>query len=447
MTTAVILDIVLIGVLILLNGFFAGAEAALITIRQTHVDELATRRGTAGKILKKLKDAPDRFLATVQVGVTLVGTLAGVISGATIVRALSPQIAQIPWSVTQRYAEHIAIVLVVAIIAFASLVMGELVPKYIALARPGRIALAAARPIDWLAKVGSPLVSVLTFVSRGVTRLLGVHPDETGTPVSDEEIRHLVLEGRTHGSIDPAEHALIHHALDFSDIVTRQIMTPRPDMAVVNLNDDLTTILRTIREEGYSRYPVFDATIDQIKGVLYTKDIIHLIIDRGPIILTDLIRPAMFVPDSMPIAQVLHRFQTEHTHLAIVLDEFGGTAGLVTIEDVLEEIVGEIQDEYDAETDEYRLLEDGTALVQGGMAVIDFNDRFAASLPTDRADTLGGLITAILDRLPKPGDSVELAGFRIEVASREKRRTRLLRVRKLNAGERLSDDGDSSGYA
>jgi len=444
MTTAVLFDILLIGILILLNGFFAGAEAALITIRQSRVDELASRSGTAGKILKTLKASPDRFLATVQVGVTLVGTLAAVVSGATIVRELAPRIARIPWSVAQEWSEHIAIVLVVAIIAFASLVVGELVPKYLALARPSKIALASARPIAWLAKVGYPLVSILTFVSRGITRLLGVRPDETAAPVSDEEIRHLVLEGRAHGSIDPAEHALIHHALDFSDIIARQIMTPRPDIAAVNLKDDLETVLRVIREEGYSRYPVFEESIDQIKGILYTKDIIHLIVDSGPIILADLIRPAMFVPDSMPIAQVLNRFQGEHMHLAMVLDEFGGTAGLVTIEDILEEIVGEIQDEHDVETEEFQVLDDGSALVVGSLAVIDFNNHFDTDLPTDRADTMAGLITATLDRLPKLGDSVTLSGVRLEVAAKEKRRIRRLRARKVGAANGAAN-GDHQG--
>jgi CBS domain containing-hemolysin-like protein len=234
------------------------------------------------------------------------------------------------------------------------------------------------------------------------------------------------------------EHDLIHQALDFSDTLARQVMTPRPDIAAIDLKDDFDTVMRVIREEGYSRYPVYDDTIDQIRGILYTKDIIHLLIESGPIILQDLIRPPMFVPDSMPIDQVLNRFQAEHVHLAIVLDEFGGTAGLVTIEDILEEIVGEIQDEYDTETEDFRLVDDGTALVAGNLAVIDFNEQFDADLPTDRADTMAGLISATLDRLPKLGDRVELKGVRLEVASREKRRTRLLRARRVESDEDIS---------
>ncbi|MEW5874127.1 MAG: hemolysin family protein [Candidatus Zixiibacteriota bacterium] len=428
-------EIVLIAILILVNGFFAGAEAALIAVRRTQVNELALRSGAPGRILKKLKEAPDRFLATVQVGVTLVGTLASVVSGATVVQALTPVIADLPVTFAQRWPQQIAIALVVGIIAFASLVIGELVPKYLALARPGPFALSVARPIHWLSKVGHPLVILLTSVSRFITRLLGVRVDENNLAVSDQEIRHLVLEGRLHGSIHPTEHDMIHQVLDFSDTIARQVMTPRPDVMGLDLKWELEKTLSVIREEGYSRFPVYDQSIDNIRGIVYTKDIIHLLIEGTPIILRDLIHPAMFVPDSMPIAQALARFKAEKTHMAIVLDEFGGTAGVLTLEDVIEEIVGEIQDEYDTETEGFRLLPDGTALAAGNLSVIDFNERFGVALPTDRADTLAGLINATLDRVPKLGDHVELDGVRLEVASREKRRTRLLRARRVEVIE------------
>jgi len=208
-------------------------------------------------------------------------------------------------------------------------------------------------------------------------------------------------------------------------------MTPRPDIAAIDIDVSLDETLRMIREEGYSRYPVYEQTIDKIRGVIYTKDIIHLMSDGSPIILADLIRPVVFVPDSMPIVKVLARFQTEHRHLAIVLDEFGGTAGLLTMEDILEEIVGEIQDEYDAEPSDFQQLPDGSALVSGGLSIVDFNERFGAHLPTARADTMAGIMSVALDRIPHRGDHLELEGIRLEVASREGRRVRLLRVRKI----------------
>lgn len=424
-------ELLLIGILILINGFFAGAEAALIAVRRSHVNELAARRGAAGKALKILKDAPDKFLATVQFGVTVVGTLASVLSGATVVQALAPWVAELPWEFTQRWPEQIAIVVVVVAIAFASLVIGELVPKYLAIARPEAMALHVARPIHWLSRIGYPIVVVLTSVSRMITRLLGVKASDQALPVSDQEIRHLVLEGRLHGSIHPTEHHLIHQVLDFSDTTARQIMTPRPDIAAIDIDSSLEETLRMIREEGYSRYPVYEQTIDKIRGVVYTKDIVHLMTEDSPIILTDLVRPVVFVPDSMPIVKVLARFQSEHRHMAIVLDEFGGTAGLLTMEDILEEIVGEIQDEYDAEPTDFQLLPDGSAIVSGGLSIIDFNEKFGAHLPSGRADTLAGLLSVALDRIPHRGDHLELEGVRLEVASREGRRVRLLRIRKI----------------
>ncbi len=429
--TSLVGELLLIGILILINGFFAGAEAALIAVRRSHVNELAAHHGPAGRALKILKDAPDKFLATVQFGVTVVGTLASVLSGATVVQALAPGVARLPWEFTHRWPEQIAIVIVVVAIAFATLVIGELVPKYLAITRPESMALRVARPIHWLSRIGYPIVMVLTGVSRFITRLLGVNATDQALPVSDQEIRHLVLEGRLHGSIHPTEHHLIHQVLDFSDTTARQIMTPRPDIAAIDIVSPIEETLRLIREEGYSRYPVYEQTIDKIRGVVYTKDIIHLMTEDSPIILTDLVRPVVFVPDSMPIVKVLAKFQSEHRHMAIVLDEFGGTAGLLTMEDILEEIVGEIQDEYDAEPSDFQILADGSAIVSGGLSIIDFNERFGAQLPSGRADTLAGLMSVALDRIPHRGDHLELEGVRLEVASREGRRVRLLRVRKI----------------
>lgn len=430
------IELLLIGVLIVLNGFFAGAEAALIAVRRSTVSELAKTKGAAGRALKSLKEKPETFLATVQVGVTVVGTLASVVSGATVVEALTPRIAEMQWTFTQRWPEQIAIGIVVVFIAFASLVFGELVPKYLAIARPERMALTAARPIAWFAKIGKPLVALLTHISRFVARILGVHPSEHDQPVSDQEIRLLAIEGSLHGTIDDVERELIHQALDFSDTTARQVMTPRPDVVGIDLNWTNDEVLQTIREEGYSRYPVYNATIDRIEGAMYTKDVIHLLTEGSPIILRDLVRPVMFVPDSMVISEVLAKFQQQRRHLAIVLDEFGGTAGLITLEDVLEEIVGDIRDEYDAdEVAEFRLFPDGTALAAGGMPIIDFNEEFGVSLPTEDADTLAGLVTTTIDRLPRKGDQIEVAGVRLDVATLKGRRIVTLRARKTTSSD------------
>jgi len=428
-------EIALIGVLILINGFFAGAEAALISVRQTRVNELAEKKGIAGQTLKALKAAPERFLATVQVGITLVGTLASVVSGATVVRALTPMIASLQFGFAQRWPEQIAIVIVVAIISFASLVFGELVPKYLAIARPGRVALWSARPVALLSRLTHPLVVFLTVVSRFVTRLFGVRADEHAQHVTDQEIRSLTLEGNIHGSIDEIEHRMIHQTLDFSETKARQVMTPRPDIAAVDVNMPSEELIQFIRDEGYSRYPVYDKTIDKIVGVLYAKDIVHFVKDGEPIQVRKLMREPLHVPDSMSLSKVLTLFQTQKRHMAIVLDEFGGTAGLIALEDIIEEIVGDIQDEYDAEPSQYTQHEDGSALVAAGLPVIDFNERFDAEPPTDKGDTLGGLFVATLDRLPHKGDNITIGDVRLDIATLHGRRVKRLRARRVSPND------------
>jgi putative hemolysin len=409
-------ELALIALLILCNGFFAGAEAALIAVRQTRVNELAAKSGIAGRALQKLKQQPERFLATVQVGITLVGTLASVVSGATVVVALEPRIAAWPLKLAQRWPEQIAIGIVVAAISLASLIFGELVPKYIAI----------------LSRLGHPLVVVLSATARLVARLFGLNPTTRATGVSDQEIRLLVMEGSLHGSIDDVEHEMIHQTLDFSETKARQVMTPRTDIAAIDTAMTVEGMLQFIRVEAYSRYPVYTETIDKIRGVLFTKDVIHLLTQGSPIILHDLIRSVQFVPDSMSISKVLAIFQAERRHIAIVLDEFGGTAGLITLEDVVEEIVGDIQDEYDAEPESYRRLDDGTALVAAETAVIDFNEHFGCALPTDRGDTLGGLFVTTLDRVPHRGDRIELAGVQLDLVTLHGHRIKRLRARHVN---------------
>jgi len=422
--------IALVLFLVLANAFFVAAEFALVKLRAHDIKIMEQHRARSAKTVEKIMGKLDTYLSACQLGVTLASLGLGWVGEPLVARGIEP--AFVALKIPPQWTHLVAFPLAFLLITLIHITAGEQVPKILAIERHRRTAQAVSLPLAIFYTMFKPFIWAINSISNGMLQMMGVKLGaKHGPSYAQEEIRHLVLEGTIRGAIKPFEHELIHHALDFSDTIARQIMTPRPDIAAINLKDDLEAILRTIKEEGYSRYPVFEASIDQITGVLYTKDIIHLMIDAGPIILPDLVRPAIFVPDSMPIAQVLNRFQAEHMHLAMVLDEFGGTAGLVTIEDILEEIVGEIQDEYDVEAEEFRVLDDGSALVQGSLAVIDFNEYFEADLPTDRADTMAGLITATLDRLPKLGDSVTLDGVRLEVAAREKRRIRLLRARKI----------------
>jgi len=420
----IIEEIAIILFLILLNGFFAGSEAALLAVRPSHIKELVKRGRPSAKILEEFKKHPEGFLSTVQVGVTLLGTLAAVVSGARVVAFLIPRIQQIPWPLVRDAAEPIAIALVVIAVSFLSLVIGELVPKYVALARPGQVALRAARPVLIFSWITYPIVKMLTFTSSMIARLLGVRRGQVSSvAVTDEELKLMALEGSREGKIDHTEQRLVHAALGFTHIVSRNIMTPRIELSAIDLKWNPQRILRMIAEGGYSRYPVYRDDLDTIVGILYTKDVIKRLAVGKIFTYEDLLRKPYFIPDSMPIGDLLSKFQAKRTHIAVVLDEFGGTAGVITLEDILEELVGEIWDEYDEEdARDFVRRGENKAIVAGQVTVEDFNDYFDAELPTDRAGTISGLLTEELERIPKKGDKAKFGPITLRVLRADSRR-------------------------
>jgi len=432
----IIEEIVVILLLILLNGFFAAAEVSLLAVRPSRVKELVKHGRPGAKILEELKKHPVGFLSTAQVGMTLVGTLASVVSGARVVNFIIPFLQRAPWQIARDGAEPIAIVLVAAAVGFLMLVIGELVPKYAAVAHPGQIALRIARPLRIFSWIAYPVVKTLTMSSMLVARLLGIKQTEHGsTAVTDEELKLLALEGSRHGKIDHTERRLVHAALSFTHIVARNIMTPRTELSAIDIEWDTHKILRTIVEEGYSRYPVYRGDLDKIVGILYTKDVTKRLAIGKIFAYEDMVREPYFVPDSMPIGELLDKFQAKHTHLAIVLDEFGGTAGLITLEDVLEEIVGEIRDEHDEEARLFLRRGEHEAIVSGQLTVEDFNDYFGAELPTEGAGTMGGLLTEELGHIPKRDDTAAFGPITLRVLRADSRRVLSLRATRETPSE------------
>jgi putative hemolysin len=401
------IEILVILALIVANGFFAASEIALISARRSRIKHLSEKGHKKAQLVNKLQSKPDVFLATIQVGITLVGTLASVVGGAKVVGDLKLLIERIPSPTIQNSSESIAIGIVVVAITYLLLVLGELVPKYLALSFPERVAFRTVGPVNFLSKLSFFAVELLSNSSRSLVSLFVRNvPKETGF-VTDDELKFIVREGKSKGVFDQTEEQLIRRALEFTDTTVRNAMTPRMDIVALDVKAGHEQVVRAMTEEGFSRIPVYRDNLDHIAGVIYAKDIINLLHDRELIILQDIIRKPYFVPDSMKIWELLKVFQKKHVHMAMVLDEFGGTAGLITLEDILEELVGEIRDEYDHEEEQMYLLSDNLAIVNAGLFIGEFNQKFKTDLP-EEFNTVGGYITGTLGRIPVVDEVIKI---------------------------------------
>ena len=402
------IQILIILLLIIANGFFSSSEIALISARRSRIKQLAEKGHKKAQLVSKLQNKPDVFLATIQVGITLVGTLASVVGGAKLVDHLKLWLEKIPLQAVQNSSESIAIAMVVVIITYLLLVLGELVPKYLALAYPERVAFRTVGPVHVLSNLTFFFVRLLSNSSRFLVSLFvkGL-PKESGF-ISDEELKFIVHEGKTKGIFDQTEEELIRSALEFTDTTVRNAMTPRTEIVALDKNAGQQKVIRAMTEQGFSRIPVYQENLDHVVGIIYAKDIINLLQNRDLIILEDILRNPYFVPDSMKISELLKNFQKKRLHMAIVLDEFGGTAGLITLEDIIEEIVGEIRDEYDREEEEeIYLLSDNLAIVNASLFIGEFNQKFKTDL-AEEYNTVGGYITGTLGRIPLLDEEIKL---------------------------------------
>lgn len=426
-----VIELLAILALIIANGFFAASEFALIASRKSRIKNLARQGDKRADRTRLLLQHPDRFLATIQVGITFIATLAGVFGGATLVDNLVPVIQKVPIETISNAAHLIAIIIIVVLISTLSVVLGELIPKYIALGDPERIALAVTRPISIFSRVTFFLVGFLSLSARAILRLSGHKKLPERSHITEEEINILISEGAEKGVFDKTEQRLIKSVFDFTDTMVRQAMRPRVEIVGVRSDLPQETIVEIMATTGYSRYPVFRDSLDQIEGVVYTKDLIQLLALGDVIILKDIIRKPLYVPDSMRLTTLLQKFQKSKTHIAVVLDEFGGTAGLITLEDILEEIVGEIQDEHDEDQPEFVAHSDTVAFASALYRVDELNDEFGVDLPRNVADTLGGLIVQELGRMPALSEQIVIGNVKFTILEMEGSRLMRVRVEKV----------------
>jgi putative hemolysin len=407
--------------LIVANGFFAAAEIAIITSRRSRLEQQAGSGDWGSRIAVELARNPTRLLAVTQVGMTLVGTLAAVFGGAHLVGYLAEQLARIPLPAVSQRAESIALVLVVLAISFFSLVFGELVPKRLALANAERLARIVAGPMHWLAMAGRPVVWSISTATDAVLALLG-RRDLPEPSVSIEDIEHLIKTGTSEGLLEPAEQMVARRALRLGDRTVREIMRPRIEIDALDVDTPPEEVIGAAAMAGFSRLPVHEGDMDHVIGFVYVKDLLLQYHLNRPMNLRKMVRPALLVPATMPIDRLLETFRQRRTQMAIVLDEFGGTAGMVTLEDVLEELVGEIHDEHrlDRNADEQIVARDARSwLVDAGVNLGDLFARLGwGEVPASPArdfSSVGGLVIAQLGRIPQTGDRTRWNGLDLEV--------------------------------
>jgi putative hemolysin len=425
-------ELVILLALILANGFFSGAEMAIIASRRGRLRQLADQGDARAAQALDLATNPDRFLPTVQIGITLVGTLAAAYGGDRLVGEFAEWLATHAPPKLAAASRTVALVVFVMLLSFVTLLLGELVPKRLALRQAEAFARLAAPAMQIFAIVVRPLVWGMSTATSAVLFLLGVHRQE-GPSVSVDDIEHLLEAGRAEGVLEPVEQSVAAEALRLGERTVRDIMRPRIDLDALDVDTPPGEILGAVAMAGYSRLPVYEGSLDQILGYVWLKDVLRQSWLGWPIDLRKMLHRAIFVPETMPLDRLLELFQRERNRLAIVLDEFGGTEGLVTLEDVLEELVGEIHDEHRTATDtEFVQRADGSWLVDGTAAVEELARRFglaSETLPRDCA-TVSGLVLATLERIPSAGDVVRWQDLTIEVVDMDGRRIDKLLVRR-----------------
>jgi putative hemolysin len=424
-------EVFLIAILILLNGYLAGIEIAVVTARKSKIKQMAESGKRNAKIFLRLKEEPDRFLATIQIGITTVGVLASAIGGAASVRVIEPLLKEVPIKVISLAAGPIAIGIVVVIIVYFSLIFGELVPKSIALMHPETIGLWTARSIDTFSKIASIFVKILTFSTAVVLRPFGTKPFTERAYITEEEVKALIKEGGKHGIFEPTEEKILQSVFEFTDMSVKEVMVPDTQMMAIQIDKSPQEILSLIEEEQFSRYPVFGREPNDIRGILYAKDFLTIFSKTGQVDIRKTIKPPYFIPETMKISLLLREMQKKRIHIALVVDEYGGISGLVTIEDLLEEIVGEIRDEHDSESPVIT-LSDGTLLIDASISLKDLKEDYQIILPeSPEYETLGGFLMTTLQKIPQTGDVVAIEGKKITIVEMIGQRISKVRLEKL----------------
>ena len=401
------LELIGVGVLILLNAFFVAAEYALVTARRTRIIELHHQGNRRARAVLKITSDPQQFIAAMQLGVTLTSLGIGALGEQALARAFESWLATV-----------LAVLLAYLILTFFHVVIGELVPKGVALGHPEGTALWVAAPVRAFFTLFAPFVWVLRRSTDAVLHLLGLEPPSAERePLSEAELRMLLSRSSEQGEIEHEEQQMIDKVFVFGDKDVADVMVPRPEVVAISAELPPEEALAAVLDSPYTRYPVYGESLDDVIGVLHVRDLFTAVHDRGlaSVRLAEIVRSAYILPETKDLASLLQEFRKTNNHFAVVVDEYGGMAGICTLEDLLEEIVGEIEDEFDVAEVQIEQLDDDTYRIDGMFPIDEFNERFGTSLPDDDFHTLAGFVFGQLGRAPQPGDDVEYDGMRFDV--------------------------------
>ncbi len=413
-------SLLLTALLIAVNAFFAMSEIAVITFNDIKLRHLAEDGDKKAKILVGLTEEESKFLSTIQVGVTLAGFFSSAITADNLTEYVVYWLRDsgIPNSLLRSGS----LVILTLLLSFFTLIFGELVPKRIAMNDPEKMSFFAAYPLKVFSVIAAPFVKLLAVSTNLVLRIIGIDPNAQNADVTEEEIRMMLDAGEEEGTIEEDESEMIHNIFDLDDTVVTDVMTHRTELVTIDVDDSIDHIIKTAQEEGHSRFPVCDGSADKIQGMLLIKDLLPLIgTDLNGFKVTDFMREVLFVPESMPVKSAFENMRKNKIQLAVVVDEYGGTAGIVTMEDILESIVGDIEDEYDDEEEEISQVSEGVFDLDGTAFIEDVEEELGITITDadDSYDTIGGYLTDKLGRLPEEDENpeIEAAGYRFRVMS------------------------------
>ena len=435
-------QIIVLAILILINAFFAATEIAFISLNDAKIEKQAKEGNKKAKQIKKMLREPSKFLATIQIGITFAGFLSSAFAADAFADDLAPMLQNlIPLGLTAW--RNISIILITIILSYFSLIFGELVPKRLAMRNSEKIAFGTIGIVRAISIITAPFVKLLTASTNGISKLFGISGTDEET-VTEEEIRMMVDVGEEKGSIKEEEKELINNVFEFNDKVVSEIMIHRKDIYAIDINSDIDNILKELDEYKYSRIPVYEENIDNIVGMLFIKDLLANVNKKEKVKIAKIIREPYFVSENKPIDELFRDLQKNKHQLAIVLDEYGGTAGLVTMEDIIEELVGNIFDEYDEEEKEFEKIDDNTFLISGSVSIHDLRKILGVEIPEGEYDTLSGYLIELLGRIPSDDEKpvIETKRVTYKIEDYEEKRILWVKACRNNVEEDNDDEND-----